>query len=94
MREGEALAKQLPRRAGWATRSGEFAEELVQIDLEAALALTKDLADPGEFDRHHGNIAHELAGRDPAQAERMLAMVKDRSGTTLRRAGRLSHGPA
>ena len=34
---------------------------------------------PREFDRHHGNIAHELAGRDPAQAERVLAMVKDRS---------------
>ena len=50
----------------------------MQIDLEAALALTKDLADAREFDRHHGNIAHELAGRDPAQAERVLAMVKDR----------------
>ena len=77
LREGEALAKQLPR-AGWvAYARGAFAEELVQIDLQAALALTKDLADEREFDRHHGNIAHELAGRDPAQSERVLAMVKD-----------------
>ena len=29
------------------------------------------------FDRHHGNIAHELANRDPARAERVLALVKD-----------------
>ena len=78
LREGEALAKQLPK-AGWVGYArGAFAEELVQIDLEAALALTKDLADAREFDRHHGNIAHELAGRDPAQSERVLAMVKDR----------------
>jgi RNA polymerase sigma factor (sigma-70 family) len=77
LREGEALAKQLPK-AGWvAYAKGAFAEELVQIDQEAALALTKDLSDAREFDRHHGNIAHELGGRDPAQAERVLAMVKD-----------------
>ena len=80
LREGEAMAKQLPK-GGWVGYArGAFAEELVQIDLEAALALTKDLADADEFDRHHGNIAHELAGRDPAQAERVLAMVKDRVG--------------
>ena len=79
LREGEAMAKQLPK-AGWAGYArGAFAEELAQIDLEAALALTKELADADELDRHHGNIAHELAGRDPAQAERVLAMVKDRS---------------
>ena len=78
LREGEAVAKQLPK-AGWVGFArGSFAEELAQIDLEAALALTKDLADGREFDRHHGNIAHELAGRDPAQSERVLAMVKDR----------------
>src|SRR5262249_48257928 len=55
---------------------GAFAEELVQIDPEAAFELVKDLSDAGEFDRHHGNMAHELAGRDPALAERALAMVK------------------
>jgi hypothetical protein len=78
LREGEAVARQLPN-AGWVGYArGAFAEELVQIDIEAALALTKDLAGARPFDRHHGNIAHELGGRDPAQAERVLAMVKDR----------------
>ena len=95
LREGEALAKQLPK-AGWVGYArGAFAEELVQIDLEGALALTKDLADARGFDRHHGNIAHELAGRDPAQSERVLAMVKDRlQRDALFGAGRLPHGPA
>jgi hypothetical protein len=78
LREGEALAKQLPKAGFVGYARGAFAEELVQIDFDAALALIKDLADAGEFDRHHGNIAHELAGRDPARAERVLAMVKDR----------------
>ncbi len=77
LREGEALAKQLPKEGWVGYARGAFAEELVQVDLEAGLALTKDLADPREFDRHHGNIAQELGGRDPAQAERVLGMVKD-----------------
>jgi Carboxypeptidase regulatory-like domain len=78
LREGEAIAKQLPKAGFVGYARGAFAEELVQIDLEAALALTNDLADSREFDRHHGNIAHELAGRDAAQSERVLAMVEDR----------------
>jgi protocatechuate 3,4-dioxygenase beta subunit len=77
LRAGEAMAKQLPRAGFVGYARGAFAEELAQIDPEAALALTKELADPGELDRHHGNIAHELAGRDPARSERVLAMVKD-----------------
>jgi Carboxypeptidase regulatory-like domain len=76
LREGEALAKQLPKAGFAGYARGAFAEELAQIDLEAALALTKDLANPREIDRHHGNIAHELARLDPAQSERVLAMVK------------------
>jgi hypothetical protein len=79
LREGEALAKQLPK-AGWVGYArGAFAEELVQIDFDAALDLVKDLANAREFDRHHGNIAHELAGRDPPRSERVLAMVKEKN---------------
>jgi hypothetical protein len=79
LREGEAVAKTLPK-GGWVGYArGAFAEELVQIDPEAAFELAKDLTDAREFDRHHGNIAHELAGRDPAQAERALAMVREPS---------------
>jgi hypothetical protein len=77
LREGQGLAQELPTAAFAGYARGAFAEELAQIDLPAALALTKDLADAREFDRHHGNIAHELAGRDPAGAERVLGMVRD-----------------
>ena len=83
LREGEALAKQLPRAGFVGYARGAFAEELVQIDVEAALALTKDLADAREFDRHHGNIAHELAGRDPAAVR---ACAGDGQGSIAARA--------
>ena len=77
LREGERTARELPNAAWAGYARGAFAEELAQIDLAAALALIKDLSDPGEFDRHHANIAHELAGKDPAAAERVLAMVRE-----------------
>lgn len=77
LREGAKVASELPDAGFAGYARGAFAEELAQVDLEAALALTKDLSDPHEFDRHHGNIAHELAGRNPAAAERVLAMVRD-----------------
>jgi hypothetical protein len=77
LREGEKDARALANAAFAGYARGAFAEELAQIDLDAALALTKDLSDPREFDRHHGNIAHELAGKDPAAADRVLAMVRD-----------------
>jgi hypothetical protein len=76
LREGEKLAREMPNAAFAGYARGAFAEELAQIDLEAALALIKGLSDPREFDRHHGNIAHELAAKDPAAAERVLAMMR------------------
>jgi protocatechuate 3,4-dioxygenase beta subunit len=75
LREGEAIAKQLPLGAFGGYARGAFAEELAQIDLPAALELMKDLSDINEFDRHHGNAAHELAAIDPAAAERLLGML-------------------
>ena len=77
LREIQPDAEQLPDAAWPAYAKGAFAEELCQIDLDAALKLTKGLSDAREYDRHHGNIAHELAGRDPAAAERVFGMVKD-----------------
>ncbi len=67
LREGEKLARELPNVAWAGYARGAFAEELAQIDLDAALALTRDLGEPREFDRHHGNIAHELAGKNPGR---------------------------
>src|SRR5262249_19770115 len=41
------------------------------------LALAKDLKDPFEHDRHHGNMAHKLAGVRPEDAMKALALVRD-----------------
>jgi RNA polymerase sigma factor (sigma-70 family) len=75
LREYEPAARALPaiNWAGYAR--AVFAEELAMIDLPAALALIKDLKDALEYDRHHGNIAHKLAGIQPAEAERILGML-------------------
>jgi Carboxypeptidase regulatory-like domain len=70
-------AERLPDAAWPAYAKGAFAEELCQINLDAALKLTKGLSDARQYGRHHGNIAQELAGKDPAAAERVLGMVKD-----------------
>jgi hypothetical protein len=76
LREGLELAKKLPTSEFGGYARGAFAEELSVLDLPAALALIKELKDNSEFDRHHGNIAHELANRNPAEAQRVLGMIK------------------
>lgn len=77
LRANQADAEKMPNAAFAGYARAVFAEELAQVDLKAALALTATLTDPREFDRHHGNIAHELAVRDPAEAERVLGLVRD-----------------
>src|SRR5262249_47853085 len=75
LRDNVGTAKELPavEWAGYAR--AVFATELAVIDLPAPLALVKDLKDPLEYARHHGNIAHKLAGIKPAEAERVLALL-------------------
>ena len=69
LREGQAIAKELPT-AGWGGYArGAFAEDLGMIDLPAALELMKDLKDSYEFNRHHSNLARKIAGSRPADAE-------------------------
>ncbi len=77
LRDALADAHKLPNAAFPGFARSMFAEELSVIDLPAALDMIKDLTDKYEFDRHHGNIAHEIAARSPADAERVLALVKD-----------------
>jgi hypothetical protein len=84
MDEGRRIAHELPNAAFAGYARGAFAEELAQIDLAAALELTKDLSDGLEFQRHHGNIAHELAAADPAEAERVLGMLRDDARRIMR----------
>jgi RNA polymerase sigma factor (sigma-70 family) len=84
LREGQTAARELPTEAWAGYARGAFADELAVIDLPAALALTKDLKDAYEYDRHHGNIAHKLGGKNPAEAERVLQMLRHPNQPTLR----------
>jgi len=75
--EGLELAQSLPAEdwSGYARCS--FAEELAQVELEPALALVATMGD-ADRGRHLGNIAHELAALDPAEAERLLGQFPPR----------------
>jgi len=73
--EATNLVREAQAIAAWAR--GRLAEELAQADLPAALNLlegTEGVRDHGEY---LGRIAHELAGRTPAEAERVLMMMHD-----------------
>jgi hypothetical protein len=53
------------------------AEELAPIDLAGALELLEGRENDRDHDSALGHIAHELAGRAPAEAERVLWMMRD-----------------
>jgi hypothetical protein len=99
LREGEAVAKELPTAAWAGYARGAFAADLRLIDVPAALALIKDLKNPHEFVRHHGNLAYRLAGAHPPEAERVLDLVRqltekgrsERSHHREREAAALTH---
>jgi len=76
--EALELAEELPPVDLDAFVPGYCAVELAAYDLETALALVAEIPDRLEADpaRHLASIAHELADRDPAAAERVLARVK------------------
>jgi hypothetical protein len=73
--EGRAIAAHLPTDEWSGFARAAFAEELAVVDLDAALELVEELASKDDRSRHWGNIAHKLAARDPAGAERVLGMV-------------------
>jgi hypothetical protein len=79
LKECQPLVRAMQDAASGGFAKGTFAEGLAQVDCDAALQLTKNLSNPGSFDRHHGNIAHKLAALDLAAAERVLGMIKDTS---------------
>jgi hypothetical protein len=82
LREGQAIARELPTAALPGYVRGAFAGDLALIDLPAALALIKDLQDPYEYVRHHGSLAHKLAGTQPAEAERVFGILLKPSDRT------------
>src|SRR5262245_3225468 len=75
LREAEKIANGLSTSAFAGYARGVFATDLALIDLPAALALMKDLKDPDELARHHGNTAHRIAGADPAGAVKVLDKI-------------------
>lgn len=75
LKENAIEVKNLNKAGYDAFLRGMFAEELAQVDLEAALALVTEITDYGEKVRHLGNIAHELGGLNPAEAERVLGLI-------------------
>jgi protocatechuate 3,4-dioxygenase beta subunit len=54
---------------------GAFAENLAEVDPKRARELADSLKDKREYDRHHGNLAHGMAARDPAAAEALLGQM-------------------
>ena len=79
LREGQAAAKSLGTANLDGYGRGSLAERLSLIDIPAALELTKDLSDRSEYCRHRGNIAHMVAGKNPAEAERILGLLRNRN---------------
>jgi hypothetical protein len=77
LRDAQALAKELPK-AGWAAYARRnVAKGLAPIDLAGGLELLKGMEGDREHEAALGQIAHELAGRAPAAAERVLGMMRD-----------------
>jgi hypothetical protein len=76
LRDELETARQLGTAAFAGYARGAFAEKLGLVDVPAALELIKGLQDADEFDRHHGNLAHELAGKMPEEAEQTLNLIK------------------
>lgn len=81
---GEELAAKLPAEEWAGFARATFAEELASFDLEAALELVKPM-DRMDQGRHLGNIAHELADREPEAAERVLEDLGNQSVWERRR---------
>ena len=78
LREGLEIATKLPTtgsRRCWAR--GTLAQALAPIDLPAALGLLKGTEEERDHQQYLGQIAHELAGRNPVEAERIVGMLRD-----------------
>jgi hypothetical protein len=76
LREWQPSAEQLAPAAFSGYIRGAFAEELAQVDADAALTLIEPLTDASEFNRHVTNIAHELAAIDPERAGALLDRMR------------------
>jgi hypothetical protein len=72
LRETAAAARDLPASGWGAYARGAFAEDLSNIDLDAAEKLCEGIQDKRGLTRHFGNLAHLQSGKSPEVAERLL----------------------
>lgn len=85
--EAGATAATLPLAGGGGSARRYIADVLSRTNLSAALALVKDAAEEQYRDRTFGKIAYRVAAQQPAEAERVLAMIDDsfrRESSTVR----------
>ena len=75
--EARATAAELPIAGDGANARRRVADVISRTDLPAALALVRDLAEDIFRDRVLGKIAYRVAAQQPAEAERVLAMIGD-----------------
>jgi protocatechuate 3,4-dioxygenase beta subunit len=99
LREGQTYAQGLAKPSDANRRSddvharGRFAAKLARIDAKAALELASGFTDPTYHDWYIGGVALGLSEQDPAEAERVLAMVHggyQREDKTIRICGRMA----
>ncbi len=76
LRLTRSAAVALPKEGWGGYARGSFAEELAQVDAAAAIELIEGVGENPIPDRHRINMVKELAGRDPARAEALLATLK------------------
>ncbi|HVA50532.1 MAG TPA: carboxypeptidase-like regulatory domain-containing protein [Pirellulales bacterium] len=75
--DASVMAATLPIAGDGAMIRRKTADILARTDLPAALSLVTDVAEEKERDLIFGKIAYRVAAQQPAEAERVLAMIGD-----------------
>jgi beta-lactamase regulating signal transducer with metallopeptidase domain len=78
VQEARVIASKLGAEGRSAWARGRLAEELAQVDLPAAFSLLRGSEHEREHDRYLGRIAYEIARLNPAEAEKVLMMMRDK----------------
>ncbi|WP_165230107.1 M56 family metallopeptidase [Aquisphaera insulae] len=78
LQEAKEMAHRLPRNLNTSWPRRRLAEELSLVDLPAAMALMKETEDDRDYGASMGHIAHRLAAKNPAEAERIVRTMPDK----------------
>ncbi|QEH37771.1 Regulatory protein BlaR1 [Aquisphaera giovannonii] len=77
LREGQQTALRLPTTGYAAFARRRLAEELALIDVPAAFEVLKGTEEDRDYTASLGHIAHRIAAKDPAEAERIVRTMRD-----------------